>query len=69
MQKQKEGETYKERHKYAVVGKNQGQILYSYAEVLIDSSGYLKLHSLIEIAQIFSDLGSHMCQPGSCVNY
>lgn len=38
---------------YEVVGKNQGQILYTYAEVLVDSSRYLKLHGLIEIAQIF----------------
>lgn len=53
MQTQKEGETYKERHMHEVVEKNQGQILYTYAEVLVDSSGYLKLHSLIEIAQIF----------------
>lgn len=53
MQKRKEGVTYKERHMYEVVGKNQGQILYTYAEVLVDSSRYLKLHGLIEIAQIF----------------
>lgn len=56
---------------YEVVGKNQGQILYTYAEVLVDSSRYLKLHGLIEIADFrkASELGSHMCQPESCGSY